>query len=120
MATALLPIVRLSIPSELILLLQVCRRRLLLRLEQVLIVVRPLLRLSRLKLLLILLLRHCGAVALGIELFRVILEKEVELVDPLLDVVQVPDLLVVEQLVLSDARLLERHDELFALPHDVV
>ena len=60
------------------------------------------------------------AVPLGTQLLRVILEKDVELLYALLDVFEVADLLAVEQLVLGDARLLQHHYQLLALPDNVI
>ena len=60
------------------------------------------------------------SIPLCVELLGIVFQEHVVLMDPHFDVFEVPDVLIFKKLVLSEPRLLHGHDELLAVPDDIV
>lgn len=55
-----------------------------------------------------------------VELLRIVLQKHIILMDSHFNVFQIPDILIFKKLILSKAGLLHCHDELLAVPNNIV
>ena len=61
-----------------------------------------------------------NSISFRVQLFRIIFQEHIILMDAYLDVFKVTDILVLKKLVLNDTCLLHRHDKLFAISNDII